>query len=81
MPKFIWVAELSTKELLKQNKANGLIIVDATEPNLYYTKPLLFTAYNGFILKFNQIDGPIEKELLPLHTFKCFSRNLKNQES
>ena len=30
MPKFIWVAELSSHGLYKQNKAFGFIIIDAT---------------------------------------------------
>ncbi len=78
MPKFIWVGELSTKELLKQHQSFGLIILDATEPNIFYSKPLLFAAYNGFILKLNQNEGKFEKELLPLHPFKCFLKNLKS---
>jgi hypothetical protein len=33
MPKFIWVMELSDKNLMSARKANGLILFDATEPN------------------------------------------------
>lgn len=32
MPKFIWVIELATLENSEQGKANGLMILDATEP-------------------------------------------------
>jgi hypothetical protein len=79
MPKFIWVGELTTKALLKQDKATGLVILDATEPNMSYYKPVILTAYDGFILKLNQVDGSIEKDVLPLHPFKCFCKNLKTQ--
>jgi len=78
MPKFIWVGELGTKNFLKQNHAEGIIILDATEPNILYSKPLLFAAYNGFILKINHQNAKFEKELLPLHPFKCFTNNLKS---
>ncbi len=32
MPKFIWVTEISTFELVKENKVEGLLVLDATEP-------------------------------------------------
>jgi len=79
MPKFIWVGELSSKELVKQSMASGFVIVDATEPNIFYSKPLILAAYNGMIIKLNQPDGRFEKELLPLPPFKCFIKNLRNQ--
>ncbi|NCA76149.1 MAG: hypothetical protein EOM90_07425 [Alphaproteobacteria bacterium] len=78
MPKFIWVGELSSKELIKQSMASGLVILDATEPNIFYSKPLIFAAFNGMIIKLNQNEGRFEKELLPLPPFKCFVKNLRN---
>ena len=77
LPKFIWVSELSTKTLLKEKKAQGLIILDATEPNISFFKPLIFAAYNDFILTQKAIEGGIEKKVLPLPHFKCFINNLK----
>ena len=41
MPKFIWITEISDKTLMKSKKANGIIILDATEPNTNDNKPLL----------------------------------------
>ena len=32
MPKFIWITEISTKKLMKEDKSEGLLILDATEP-------------------------------------------------
>ena len=51
MPKFIWVAELTTRELAKERKVNGLIILDATEADVRYGKPLILGMIGGKYLK------------------------------
>lgn len=33
MPKFVWIAVFTNLELLKVSKANGMVIIDATESN------------------------------------------------
>ncbi len=53
MPKFIWIAELSNKQLFVENKSNGLIILDATEPNKFDNKPLIISAFQGKLVKFS----------------------------
>ncbi|WP_440135732.1 hypothetical protein, partial [Chitinophaga sancti] len=46
MPGFIWVGELSNKELIKQGQALGLFVLDATEPaNNVYSKSLIAALY------------------------------------
>lgn len=77
MPKFIWVAELSSKELMKQKKANGLVIIDATEADIFFNKPLILAAYQDNILKFDEKNEHIEKISLPLHEFSVFEHNLQ----
>lgn len=77
MPKFVWVAELSTKALMKQKKANGLIILDATEADLYFNKPLILAVYQYNIIKFDEKNKDIEKIPLPLQEFSIFEHNLQ----
>jgi hypothetical protein len=45
LPKFVWVGEISNKELIKERKAEGLILVDATEADTSELKPLIFANY------------------------------------
>ncbi|GHV67942.1 hypothetical protein FACS1894199_14380 [Bacteroidia bacterium] len=77
MPRFIWVAELSTKELMKQNRTNGVIILDATEANTRFNKPLIIAWYEGALIKFDFSSGKLEKVLFPLSVFTVFQHNLK----
>ena len=80
MPKFIWVAELSTHELIKQNRANGVILLDATEANVFSFKPLLFAAYQDSMLIFaDEFSQSTVKETihLPIEPFLIYENNLK----
>jgi len=76
MPKFIWVAEISTKDLIKQKKANGMVILDATEANIYFNKPLILAAFQGKLVIFDESSGKLESDLLPLQDFTVFEHNL-----
>ena len=60
MPKFIWVAEISTKTLIKQKKANGMVILDATEANIYFNKPLIIAAYQDKVINFDEKANKLE---------------------
>ncbi|HEY4149712.1 MAG TPA: hypothetical protein VGM41_12320, partial [Chitinophagaceae bacterium] len=77
MPKFIWVYELSTKSLVKQKKANGLLILDATEANIYFNKPLVIAAFQGKVINFADGLGVLENSEWMLPEFTIFDRNLK----
>jgi hypothetical protein len=77
MPKFIWVAELSSKDLIKGKLANGLVILDATEPNITQLNPLIIGAYNDMVIKFEESSRRLEKNVLPLHPFSIYNNNLK----
>jgi hypothetical protein len=77
MPKFIWIAELSTKELIKQGLANGLVILDATEANTNNIKPLIFATYQDNILTIDKDINKVEINVLPLHPFKIYTHNLR----
>jgi len=80
MPKFIWVAEVSSKDLIKQKKANGIIILDATEANIYFNKPLILAAYQGNLILFDESSANLENNTLHLPDFKIFEHNLNNFE-
>ncbi len=77
MPKFIWVAELSTREMIKRDEAYGLVILDATEADVSYNKPLIIAAYQDKIINFDSKSKELEKIDLPLSTFKVFRHNLQ----
>jgi hypothetical protein len=72
MPKFIWLAELSTRDLIKQNKANGLLIIDATETHQH---GLLagFIENHYFVHKMNK---DVRMKNVPLQSFNCYNKNL-----
>ncbi|WP_203257437.1 hypothetical protein [Hyunsoonleella ulvae] len=72
MPKFVWVAELSNRDLIKNNLINGLLIVDATE-----------TKHHGLIAGFignyyfSENLNEIVQINVPLQPFKNYSNNLR----
>ena len=78
MPKFIWVGIFTNLKLLKQSKANGLVVLDATESNtedsrILMVSPESITTYNSqkdINNKYNVIETNI-------NTFNIFANNLK----
>ena len=80
LPKFIWVAELSTNKLIKHSLADGVIILDATEANVLYNKPLVFAAYQNRLLNFAdeaQNGMQIQAINLDIIPFSIYENNLK----
>ena len=78
MPKFIWVAELTTKNDLKNDEATGIIIIDATEAKKYTAKPLLLGAFNNTIINFEEDKKTFAQNKLTLQKFKMYHNNLKS---
>jgi hypothetical protein len=78
MPKFIWVAELSNKTLIKNKQADGLVILDATEANINYGKPLIVAIYQGNYITFAPDCLKLENFKLPLGKFDIYKNNLKS---
>lgn len=76
-PKLIWVFELSNKESSKKNLVEGLILIDATEPNTYNYKPLLLAIYDGSLVKYTKANRCLERFPLILQPFSKFESNLK----
>lgn len=50
LPRFIWVAELSDRNLLKRGMASGIILLDATECKIMYHKSLIVSMCKGDVL-------------------------------
>ncbi len=76
MPKFLWIGEISTKALVKQQKANGLVIIDATEANLQTLKALIMAAFKGNYLAYDHSSNCLVQNSLPLRDFNIFTNNL-----
>lgn len=77
LPKFIWVGEISTKLLIKEKMANGLMILDATEPNRNYN-PLILSIFDGNLLEFQNSSGIYKKKELYFEPFRVYDQNLKS---
>jgi hypothetical protein len=73
MPKFIWIAELSDKKLNAENKSNGLMILDATEVNVFDNKPLIVAAFQGNFVKYSEKDCVHQDLSLTLQPFTNYS--------
>ena len=76
MSKFIWIAELSTKELVMKEKATGLIILDATEANTNNLKPLIFSSYQSETFIEDPKSHSIKNIELNLGVFSIYLNNL-----
>ena len=75
MPKFIWIAELSTKDLYKQNKAFGFIIIDATGSDT--TESIILIAYSDRFIFFE--DNKIKVLEKDNNYYNIYINNLKGR--
>ena len=73
MAKFIWVTEISNKALLKNNLCSGMLLLDATEPQVSRQELVGGIIGNYYIsnnlYKFIKIN-------IPLQSFNCYRGNL-----
>jgi hypothetical protein len=76
LPKFIWVGELTTKDLIQQNKAKGVVLLDATEANTELNKPLILAAFEGNVIETDTGLGELVRKPLPLTDFLNYENNL-----
>jgi hypothetical protein len=77
MSKFIWVGEISSRELIKQKKANGLIILNATEPKLINYDALIVSGYSDRFFSPDDVSRKLTENLLALGEFNIYTNNLK----
>ncbi|MCB9234016.1 MAG: hypothetical protein H6581_20335 [Bacteroidia bacterium] len=73
MPKFIWVGEISNRGLIKSNKANGVVILDATEANILDNKPLILGAFQDKIVTFEFPGRTLTTMEIPFPAFEIYS--------
>ncbi|PWV46595.1 hypothetical protein [Chitinophaga sp. S165] len=78
MPKFIWVGEISSRTLIKRKKANGLIIIDATEPKLTNFNALIVSGYNDCFYYRDEGSKELVKNSLSLGEFNIYTNNLRS---
>lgn len=76
MPKFIWISELYNKGDFQKNKPSGLIIVDATEPNVEKNN-ILFVAYDNYYVTWNAEVKTFKKSIVDLTNLHTFDHNLQ----
>ena len=76
MPKFIWIAELSSKNLKKRGLNDGIIILDATET--IHRKCLLIAAYKDIIIYEDHNTLKYTTKAITLQKFKSYDKNLKS---
>lgn len=79
MPQYVWIAELTDKNLITQEspKASGIIILDATEANIDFNKPLILAAYQGKVIVFDN-SRQLEANEIDIEPFDIFTDNLKH---
>ncbi|MBC9932878.1 hypothetical protein [Chitinophaga qingshengii] len=77
MPKFIWVGEISSRVLMKQRMANGLVIVDVTEIQTSGDHALLAWGYGEYCYYKNGLVVKLVQNTIPLKMFNIFINNLK----
>lgn len=78
MPRFIWIAELGSKESFNKGKANGIILIDATGANKKDLKPLIIAAHSNKLFFFDpQTNEPNPPQDIILKEFLMY-QNLKN---
>lgn len=77
MSKFIWVGEISSRKLIRQRKANGLVILDATEVEVLFNSALVACGYGDRIFYRKTSGEQLVRNFLSLNEFNIFTNNLK----
>lgn len=77
MPKFIWVTEITDVYRIKNKKASGLILLDATEANEYSNKALIFALCNGLLIQYDNESKNMSSYQCVMKDFTMFNSNLK----
>ncbi len=81
MAKFLWVAELGTKETFREKKANGLVLIDATSANTHQLNPLILSIHDGLFVSYDPDTNNILRAEIPLSKFSIYENNLKQPAS
>lgn len=77
LPKFVWVVELSTRQGLKENYAEGLMLFDSTEPKFKNFSSLSVMCYRK-MLAYKNDNGVLQiASNAPEMKFDSYRRNLR----
>lgn len=77
-PKFIWITEISEYNDFLNEKVNGFILLDATEPLTNTSTPLIYACYADYNIFLDQQNSEIQMKQLSLCSkFNSFNRNLR----
>lgn len=77
MPGFVWVGELSTKELIKQKKGIGLFVFDATDLDTYsFTHSFIGGLFQDRYFSIDNRGGQLRASVTSFNTFNIFTNNL-----
>lgn len=80
MPKFVWIGVFTNPKLLNESKANGMVVVDATETNIEDARILMvspnrITTYDSQA----ELDNKYSFYYPEIKTFNIFANNLKDR--
>lgn len=77
-PKFIWITEISEYNDFLNEKVNGFILLDATEPLTNTFTSLIYACYADYNIFLDQQNSEIQMKQLSLCSkFNSFNRNLR----
>jgi len=77
MPRFVWIAELAELSQFEVGLRDGIVILDATEPDVSDNKPLILAAYNDKVIFFDGNNDILTQLSLSLSSFKPLNSNLQ----
>lgn len=75
-PKFVWVAEISDKSIHK-GEAKGLVILDATEANIFDLRPLILAICGGYVVQYDKNEKSVKSAPMVGGYFDIYDNNLK----
>ena len=78
MPKFIWVIEIFDKNGYSSKMINGIMIIDATEPNFGVSNLLFALSNNRLVTLTNK---KISSKKINFDNFSIFANNLKGEHN
>lgn len=75
-PKFVWVTEISGKSI-PDGKANGVILLDATEANVFDFRPLILAVCGGYVVQYDKNEKSVKSSPMVGGYFDIYDNNLK----
>lgn len=77
LPRYVWVTEVSDDMSIGQNRAKGLILLDATEANVSDFRPLIFALCNGYQVQYDKKHKAFVSSQEKIEPFTMYESSLK----